>query len=245
MTMSMRRTALALAAVAALLAGCGGNAGDGADVAAWATPADNGIAALAPEQILERSLAATKAAKSFHIKGSAEDDGTPIRVDLKISGGDMHGTVTMQGATVEVLLVDDERFIRPDKKFWALSAGAEAAATITELMDGRWAVVPEDDQDLRGLFALAVVDKMFEPEGTVTKSEATEVAGTPAVGVVDEGGDGGTLWVARFGEPYPVRIDAPAGEEGEMTFTEFGAAFAEIKKPAAVDVVDLDKLAGR
>ncbi|MER7332941.1 MULTISPECIES: hypothetical protein [unclassified Micromonospora] len=244
-TASMRRTALALAVAAVLLTGCGEGAGDGVDVAVWATPADNGVAGLTPEQILEKSLAATKAAKSFRIKGFAEADGTPIRLDFKFSGRDVHGTVTMEGATVEMLSVGGDRYIRPDKKFWALTAGANAADRIAILLGDRWAIVPDDDKSLRGLFTLVDVDKLFEPEGTLTKNETTEVAGTPAVGLVDQGGDSGTLWVARFGEPYPVRMDAPPDEEGQVTFTEFGAPFAEIRKPAAADVVDLEKLAGR
>jgi hypothetical protein len=84
---------------------------------------------------------------------------------------------------------------------------------------------------------------MFKPDGKVSKGTTKTVDGVETIGLVDDGADGGTLYVATVGEPYPIRVEPSNADDGAMAFSSFGKSFPELKLPAAGDVIDLQKLA--
>ncbi|MEK8110175.1 hypothetical protein NKG94_49395 [Micromonospora sp. M12] len=75
----------------------------------------------------------------------------------------------------------------------------------------------------------------------MTKGEAREIDGVKTVGLVD-GDKDGTLFIATTGEPYPVRMEGGADSPGQITFSDFGATFDELKAPPANQVIDFDQL---
>ncbi|MGK5683142.1 hypothetical protein [Actinoplanes sp. URMC 104] len=254
----MKKTLLGSVAVltsAALLAtGCAGQDDDGAkfeqpaapaatSAAAPATPAGNGVEKLTAEQILAKAKAALKAAGSFHMKGSMKTDDGKMGLDFKIEGQNVKGTLAMDGPRVELLSVGKQRFIRPDAAFWAMTSGGKAqAAQITEVVGDRWVKVKANDASSAGMFTATDIDELLDADGKVTKGAVTTLDGKPVVGLKESAADGGTLYVATTGQPYPVRLTGPTPADGALAFTEFGATFPEIKAPAAADVMDLDKL---
>jgi hypothetical protein len=254
---SIGRTVVVVSVGAALLAGCGGKDNTSAApqtasaapaatvsaVPASAAPDDNGVAALTPAQIVDRAKAALKSAKSFHMNGTLNEDGQKTALDFKIAGADVSGTMTVNNAKVKLLRVGSNQYMNPDAAFWKLSGGKQAAA-INQLVNGRWVKVPATNKDFGALFSAADVDSLLQASGTVTKGSTKVIAGTPAIGLIDKGSDGGTLYVATVGQPYPLRLDGPTAAAGSITFSEFGTAFTDIKAPAATDVVDLSKLGG-
>jgi hypothetical protein len=240
--MSMMCAGLVLAAAGTALAACGTDSGT-ARTAEW-VPADNGVAALAPADILKRAKAALAKTKSFHVKGDTSDEGQHIEMDVKVSGADFAGVVTLSKAKVELLSVGGKHYIRPDQAFWTMSAGPQQAATIAEVMGDRWALVRPSDKNFADMFDLGDVDQMLAPEGALGKGPIKQINGTSAVGLVDKGPDGGTLYVATVGEPYPLRADGTKAADGAMVFSEFGATFTEINAPASTEVIDFAKLTG-
>src|SRR6516165_8574957 len=90
--MRPRHALLAAVTIAALyLAGCSG-AGSPATPATTTTPPapDNGISALAPADILTKSLAAVTSAGSVHLTGQVSSD----TVDVLASGGNLQLTTS-------------------------------------------------------------------------------------------------------------------------------------------------------
>ncbi|MFC8297261.1 hypothetical protein [Micromonospora orduensis] len=234
---TIRRSMVAVVA-AALLAGCGGG-GDGAQPESTA-PADNGVAALAPNEALQRATTAVKNAKSYHLVGDIDNDGQKMTLDLKVAGSDLGGQVSTGEGTVEVLSVAGQQYIRPDEKFWAKNAGAQASDEMVKLMGDKWAKVSKKD-DLAQLFNIANIDELLKPDGTMTKGDAKEIDGVKTIGLVD-GDKSGTLYVATTGEPYPIRLEGGQDATGQITFSEFGATFDDVKAPPADQVVDFDQL---
>lgn len=244
--MRFTRALVPLALAGVLLAGCGDQNGGGTDGGAPASsaPADNGVAALEPKAILDKAVAALASAKSFSLKGDITTDGQQIGLDVKVSGSDVLGTMTLDGAKVELLRVGGQMYIRPDEKFWTQNAGADAGVTMAQLMGDRWAKLSSKDAQFQEFFQIAEPAEILKPEGAVTKGGTKKVNGVDAIGIVEAGSDGGTLYVATTGEPYPLLLEGPAGQ-GQITLADFGATFDDIKPPAAADVVDLDKLMGK
>jgi hypothetical protein len=250
-TRTIKLATVTLAATAAvLLTGCqnNGNAeGDSpAPAAASATPstaADNGVAALTADQILERARTALRGTTSYRIKGTMTSEGQRAALDFKTSGKDLSGSMATGPAKVQLLAVGGQQYIKPNEQFWAMMGDPKKAKNIAKLMGDRWAKVPADQKDLAGLFNAASVDEVLDNSGKVTKGPTKEIDGVPAVGLVDNGSDGGTLYIATVGEPYPLRIEAPKAGDGQITFSDFGATFAELKAPAEAEVVDFAELA--
>jgi hypothetical protein len=250
--MRFTRALVPLALASALLAGCGGNQdGGGTDgtgapggAPASTAPADNGVAALEPNAVVDKAMTALGSAKSFSLKGDINTEGKTIGLDVKVSGSDVLGTMTIDGGKVELLRVGGQMYIRPDEKFWTQNAGADAGATMVQLMGDRWAKLSSKDADFQEFFQIAEPAELLKPEGALSKGATKTIGGVEAIGIVEAGSDGGTMYVATTGEPYPLLLEGPPGE-GQIAFGDFGGAFDEIKPPAAADVVDLDKLIGK
>lgn len=245
--MRFTRVLTALALAGALLAGCGtaqddkGIIGSGDGSPAAPSPTDNGVAALEPDAILAKATAALRAAKSFSLKGEIKDE-QKIEIDIKVAGDDVQGTLALDGAKTELLRVAGKAYMRPDTKFWAHVAGSGQGAAIAKLMGDRWVKLSAKNTDLEGFFAFANTDELLKPDGTVTKGSTKTINGVAAIGLVDNSKDGGTLWVATTGQPYPLMTEGPAGQ-GSVTFADFGAGF-DITAPDPKDVIDFDQLKG-
>lgn len=243
--MRFTRALVPLALASALLAGCGtGSDDDGgtpADTSTSAAPTDNGVAALEPAAIVDKATATLDAAKSFSVKGEITGE-LNLGLDVKIAGDDVQGTLTLDGATVELLRVAGQMYVRPDEKFWAKNGGgASAGAAIAELLGDRWALVSSKDAvDFRLFFQLTDPKELLKPDGALSKGDTKTIDGVNAVGVIEAGDDGGTMYVATTGEPYPLLLEAPAGQ-GQIAFGDFGSTF-DIKAPAADKTIDMDKL---
>ncbi|WP_250031053.1 hypothetical protein [Paractinoplanes maris] len=214
--------------------------------AAPAAPTTNGVEALEAQQILDKAKAALKKAGSFHMKGDIVTDGDKMGLDFKTDNGDIKGKLSMGGPSVELLEVGQKRFIKPDEAFWAMtSGGKKQGAAAAELVGDRWVIIKAGDKDMGDMFGFSDIDKMLSADGKVTKGSVKDVDGKPAIGLIDNSEDGGTLWIATTGEPYPLRIEGKDAAEGGLDFTEFGEEFADIVAPAAKDVVDIEKLSGK
>jgi hypothetical protein len=204
--------------------------------------ADNGVAALEATAIIDKARAALKAAKSYHMAGSISDSGQKTTLDVKVSGADVLGSMSISDAKIELLRVGGKQFMKPDAAFWKLTSPQQAAA-ITQVVGDRWVVVPASNKDLSSFFEVTDVDQILSPDSNkVTKGAVKPINGTPAIALTEPGDDGGTLYIATAGEPYPLKLEGTKPEDGGMEFTEFGSTFADIKEPAAADTIDFSKI---
>ncbi len=70
------------------------------------------------------------------------------------------------------------------------------------------------------------------------------IAGTRAIALVSAGADGGKLYVATTGKPYPLQIiPTDPKESGQVTFSDFGKQVT-VSPPPADLVIDVSKLGG-
>jgi hypothetical protein len=63
--------------------------------------------------ILNRSEAALKKAKSFHVKGTTTDRGSRVAIDIEADGSNASGVITVDKVKLQVLDVGGQRVRRP------------------------------------------------------------------------------------------------------------------------------------
>ncbi|HZB51832.1 MAG TPA: hypothetical protein VE547_22285 [Mycobacteriales bacterium] len=245
------RLLVAVPAAVLLLAGCGddttagsGNpAASGSASASATTGGGNGVAALGAEEILKKAEAALRDAGSVRIKGDGGSGTERFAIDLRYADDNSTGTLGINGQTIELRKLGQTVYLKGSREFWA-SSGGEGVA---QLLTGKWLKTPLSDKRFGGLSELTDLDEaadgLLDPDGTITKGEQKTVNGVPCIGLVSSGKDGGTLWVATTGEPYPVRIepDPKSDEEGAIDFTGYGETVT-VEAPPADQVVDVSKL---
>jgi len=249
---TIKHAGVTLAATAALLlTGCqsssNNDGGGGVSTAAPpsvtpSTAADNGVAALPADQILRRAQTAVKGATSYRINGDMKSAGQRATIEFQIRGSDLSGSLAMGAAKAELLEVGGRQYVRPNEQFWSMIGDPRKAKELTRSVGAKWAKVPAGDKDLSGLFGAASIVELLNNVGKVTKGPAKEIDGVPAIGLVDNGPEGGTLYVATVGEPYPLRLEAQVLTDGHISFTDFGARFPALKAPADAEVVDYGQL---
>jgi hypothetical protein len=238
------RTAVVAASTAllALLAGCGtenSNAGSGGSQ----QPASNGVENKPVNEILSSAKAALSKASSVHIKGSAKEDGDTFEIDMSVRGTDGGtGSITVEGKKVELIRSGKAVYMKGDDDFWTTFANAEAA----KLLSGKWLKGTTEDPKLKDLASFTdlstLAAQFLKPGGTLTKDQKKTVNGTAAIGLKDASKDGGILYVATTGEPYPLQlVPTEAGQEGQVDFLDYGKP-VDLKEPPAAETIDVKKL---
>lgn len=241
-----------LVGAAALLAGCTGGAEPDAGSAPPATPTPSrpALADATAEEILDAARQAAGAARTVRLQGRLRQQGSALALDLRIKGEEgATGAVTVGGQQVAVRRVGDAVYLRGEESFYRRVGGAAAV----RLLAGKWLRADSADPSFAefGRFTSldTVTDQLLTPGGEVTKGPTGEVTGTPAVALTSGAPDGGLLWVALDGEPYPLRIEpgATSAGEGQLDLTEWNQPVDLVAPPDAdvVDLSDLSDLAGR
>jgi hypothetical protein len=222
---SIARPLLGLLA-GALLAGCGGGS------------SGNGVEARSPEQILAAAKGAAEKAATVHIAGSIVNEGTPLSIDLElVSGKGGKGRIVESGLDFKLVALGKWAYINGSPAFYRRVAGSAAA----QLLQGRWLKAP-----VAGSFASIgsltnlgkLVDTTLNSHGTLVRNGTTTIAGRKAVGVKDSS-EGGVLYVATTGEPYPLQLAKQGKGGGEITFDRWNQP---VTLEAPANAVNIDQL---
>lgn len=184
------------------LVGLGGAAALAAGASAAASPS---VTSLPASGIVAAARQAIDGVSSVHVTGTGVEGGAQLTLDLYLAAGHGgRGTVSENGATFRLVVIGKTLYFNGSKAFWQKSAGASAAKQFA----GKWLRAPTTGQ-FAAVANFTNVSQLFTtlltPKGTLTKGAVSTVGGRRVIAVVDKG-DGGTLYVAATGKPYPVEI---------------------------------------
>ncbi|MET7619472.1 hypothetical protein [Streptomyces sp. NPDC005408] len=249
--------ATTIAGLAACSTGGGLKAESGAEkigkkdaVAAATTKAsDDPFGGLSADQIADKAVAATKSAHSIRMVGKVTGDGELLTVDFAVDDKDScTGKIGMKGGNAELLQVDKVMYIKGDDAFWKASLGGQADG-VTELLKGRWMKVPQGSStsmegvcDLKAM--IADMDKDRSERQGMTRGPDAAVGGKPVATLVKKkpSGETLTLYVAKQGEPYLLKVVKKGGvEPGALTLSDYNKPVKAVAPPPD-EVVDVDNL---
>jgi hypothetical protein len=231
--LAYRSAAVAAAALIAVLAGCGTGgtgtpavskpAASGSTAASHpaASPATNGLEHQTAVKVAQAADAAYKAARTVRIQGTFLVQNGTEKFDLRYEGGSTSGTFTVNGATIHMITVGDNAYLKAGKRGWAAMGNPPDTQG---LLANKWVKSGSAKQMLTpfslATFASELTAEEFAHGGTVTQST---LAGQKVVVVTYP--DGSKLYVANTGPAYPLHFDAAGSVGGRRDFSQYGATF--------------------
>lgn len=200
----------------------------------------SGIASESPSAILKATSTAVQSLQSVHVQGSGADAGKLVGFDLTLKAGvGSTGSLSLNGDSIKVVILGGEVYINGSQAFWK----ANTSAAVAQLVAGKWLKGPST-----GSFAsfaeFGSLSKLFQTlfasHGKLTKSAKTTVRGVSAIGLVDTT-QGGTLYVAATGQPYPLEIvnRGKSSGGGTLSFTRFNAPVQITAPSGAINLSQL------
>jgi hypothetical protein len=212
-----------------LLAGCGGGGSS-----------SNGVASKTPAEILAAAKTAATHASAVRIAGSILEGTTPLTLDLHLvaaKGGTGH--MSENGVGFDIIRVGNKAYVRGSEAFYKKFAGTAAA----QLLNGKWLVGSAATGRFAALTPLTDLHAFFTGalgrHDKLTKGAETTVNGQKVVALKD-GANGGTLYVATTGTPYPIELVSPGnGKEGKVTFDQWNKTVTITAPKGAVDISKL------
>lgn len=228
---ALLRAALPLAALAPLLAGCGESS----------KSKSNGIEAKTPTAIVEAAKKAADEATAVHVSGAIKSNGTPVTLDLNlVSGKGGSGKLSEGGLSFELIRIGDTAYIKGSEAFYEHFGGSATAS----LLKGKWLKASTTSEQFAMLATITdprkLLDMTLASHGKLEKAKTTTVNGQEAVPVTDVT-EGGTLYVATIGQPFPVEITKGGSSGGTVAFDRWNEP-VELKAPASSETVDISKL---
>ncbi|MDQ6934460.1 MAG: hypothetical protein M3130_04105 [Actinomycetota bacterium] len=214
----------------AVTSGCGG------------ATSDPGLSKLSAQQLLRKSQAYVGGNNPVRAKGTVSSTGERLGLDLSFSGSDSLGTITFNGADMDIERVGGAVYFKGSDSFWKAQAGAQAQQIIT-VINGRWIKADTSAAQLRGLLDLAsrkfVTDQVLSPNGTVKKGAPKTVNGVDCLTLSTKDG---SLYVDKQ-DAKPVELVGGSGSSsGKVDFTYTSVTMPSA--PAAKDFIDFAKLGG-
>jgi hypothetical protein len=254
MSLTRTRSITTAALATVLIAGCGGSEPTAPPAVARptapssATPSKPAasLAGLSAQQILTRTKAAAKAAVSVRLRGgTTADNGTPIKLDVRLARTASAGTISANGAGVKFLVIGRTAYLQFNDAFWRQNVKPKTSADqLMQLTRGMWikgAVTDNGFSDMGMAFLAsktAFVSAMLDNSDGLRKIGTTTIGGIACIGLA---GDYHTLWVDAT-NARPIRLDTPRPSgTASLTFSEYNQ-IKEPKAPPAAQVVDAKAL---
>lgn len=239
----VRMTAVVAAGMLAL-AGCGGDEG-GSGGSGGDSEKVNTFEGQSAAQVLDAAKKAAQGATSVHMTGEFDQGGSALKIDMLMSDGKGgQGSVTIDGAEMELRQVGEEIYVKGGKEVWATMV--PDAAEVAESLDGKWVHVSKTDSAAQSFSDLTSMDQAFDgllkaSGNEITKVAGKDVDGTPTIGLEDKGKtaeDTATLYIATKGPAYPLLVE-PKTQKGKISFSEWNS---DVKVEAPEGAQDLSKL---
>jgi hypothetical protein len=237
------RLLVSLAVMVMVITGCGSGPDSPAGTATTARAlAPNGVEKLSAAGIVAKARQAAVHASAVRVMGDITDEGQRIKFDMQLladRGGT--GTLTVRGGSVRITRIGQRVYLKGSTAFWTAVGGTAAA----QLFAGKWLKTSTSEPDTASLVSFTDIDALMTGlfkdtrNNALRKGREQRTGGYRAITVTMTGADGGTLFVALDGKPYPLRIEALPGakEPGTVEFLDYNQPFT-LKAPPPSQTID-------
>lgn len=195
--------AAAAATIAVMAAGCGNGSSSGSG--------SNSLASKTPSQIVAAAESAIKGATSYEISGSGTTSTGVTSFDLKVVNADISGSFVLNGATIAMVEVASNIYIKAPASFYT-AAGASAAGA--GLLGSAWVEIPASSSYASDFSSLSnitdLTSKLSSTTDTFTSDGTGNVDGQSVVFLKDAT-NGDVVAIATSGPAYPLQVKETGG----------------------------------
>jgi hypothetical protein len=225
----VRRTTAVIAAVAAaLLLGACSDSTDAANVE------PNGLAEKSALEIFQTGARTTTETTDVTTQGKLPVDGRASTLTSRFGGANAEALVVSKDYTFEVKTNGALIFVRGEEEFWVDLVGKTQAQRI----GGKWARTLVDGP-LAPFAQFVDLDFYFRASGRIEKGVEKEVAGRPAVSVIDPPSNtDATWWFATTGEPVLLRYRSGKNTSIDLSYDET----VIVQLPPPEDTIDISAI---
>jgi hypothetical protein len=218
---------LGLALSIMALAGCGSSS------------TGSGISSKPPAEIIARAKEAAGTASSVYISGTIVSKGVPVSLEMELlAGKGGRGRVAQNGLSFELVQVGGVIYINGSAAFYRHIGGPAAA----QVLRGRWLKASASTPEFAPISALTDLRELMSSAlaggGPLTKRGITTVHGQKVV-AIDDASQGGTVYVAATGKPYPFEVVNDGGKGGTVAFDRWNEPVTLVAPANAIDVTKL------
>jgi hypothetical protein len=221
-----------LLATVVFVAGCGGGGGNGGG----ASTQSSALATKPPGVVVAAAAKAADSASSVHVSGAGTQGGKPISLDLTFARGKgATGSISLNGAEFDLILIGNTAYIRAGSAFWKKYGGPNAG--VGQLLTNKWLKFSANNAQLGPLTRVANQTsffKLLKSHGKLENKGDTTFKGQSAV-AIDDTTQGGTLYVASSGTPYPLGITQSGSSSGTITFDKWNQPVTLTAPKGALD----------
>jgi len=224
---------LALAS-AALIAACGGSSPETNNAAS------NGVASKPAAAIVSAAYSAVAQSKSAHISGVVRSEKQTITLDIDVlTGRGGKGSMSINGLSFELISLGSRFYFKASSAFWQHYGGAGAAA----LFKGKWLQASASTSEFKSFAQLTNPHDLFQSllhtgGDELVKTGISTVDGQRVIGVHDQT-QGGTLYVATVGKPYPIEIEKSGSSGGRISINDFDETVSIAAPAGAISLSEL------
>jgi hypothetical protein len=207
----------------------------GASFAGCGSSAVNGLASEQPADVIQAAVKALESSSSFHVSGSGQAGSSFATVSLNFyRDGDLAGSVTEKGFTIEVVELGPKTYIKAPNKFW-LSYGAPA--TFLSTLNGRYVEVSSSQIGFGNEFSFSHLSGQLEhPKGTLHNLGLTNLSGKKVVDIESAGTETGQLYIAASGTSYPIEVKDIGSDGSTLVFSDWNGPPTPTPPAGAVPV---------
>lgn len=232
--------ASAIAALALLAAGCGGETRS-TEGKVDKAESQSSFGRQTVAQI--RTATATDMANISSVTISGDVPSQELKFTVSVdSDSNCVGEFELSDGKASVIEVEHSSFVMGDLLFWNATIGPEEASQRAALGDGVWLRSPRK----AGSFLPQCDFRTFVPalltgdSAAATKGKETEVGGVPAIAITsDEDGVTSTAWISTGAPHYLLKLTTEGGNDaGTFTLSDFDEP-VDASLPADAKVIDL------
>jgi hypothetical protein len=214
------------------VAGCGGGGGGGGGTSATQP---SGLASKPAGVVVAEAARAADSASSVHVSGQGTQSGKPISLDITFARGKgATGSIALNGASFDLVLIGDTAYLRAGSAFWKQFGGSSG---VSQLFVNKWLKFSANNAQLGPLTKLANQKsflKLLKSHGKLENQGETTYKGQSVVAINDTT-QGGTLYVAASGTPYPVALVKSGNSGGTITFDKWNEPVTLTAPQGALD----------
>ncbi len=212
--------------------------------------AGSGIKAKTAQEIVTQAKAAMLAQKTVEIIGDLDTLGMKAHVDLKsdVAGTILNGTVTANGGTMTLILVNQHRYMTMDQTMAKQLSGGLAvdllAGKCIDYGDTGNQSLGNPVSGISGISVLSqgnLIDSLFKGK-SFTKGTVKTIDGTEVLPLVDSEGE---LDIATQGDALPVQVNDGSRGGGALNFSNWGKPVKASAPSGCVGIQELMQQMGQ